>query len=536
MTRVRQTGKEVPVKDLLSKKTILWPGLALLIGYFLWFNHPFPLDDGSLSRQEAARAALEYLGIDDEAADTFVTYDVNGPLTAYLQKEDLTSDYYDQYDAAYPLEYYRVEIGREDGERYEALVHVYEGTVAGWRLDMREGEAGQPEVDAAMARQIADAYLLEQRPGDLKEAGISVLEQDGGYLIRYEQSDDRIGEATRITTVTVSGDRVVAFSSAFQPPEDFLSWLEQQDTRSEQLTNLARWALELLAFAALVVAVVYRKLIRAADGLVFLAIVAAIDTMHHMNLLPNYISMLDVRSGSSSFLVLETVIALAFNTAFALLYYLPYIAGKAMLTRDGQRHLLPGPDSAGWSAEMRLAVRYGYLFACFILALQTLIFNVGDVLFHIWWIPDPFLSTDNMLWPLLMPLTAWSAALSEEIVYRLFAVTLLAKLLRSRWVAIVLSSMLWGLGHTAYPIYPVYTRFVEVTLIGIVFGWIFIRFGFAAAVITHAVLDSILMGFDIMSIGAAGAALSVLYMALPAAVGWLLARWQRGRPTHPAIT
>jgi len=52
-------------------------------------------------------------------------------------------------------------------------------------------------------------------------------------------------------------------------------------------------------------------------------------------------------------------------------------------------------------------------------------------------------------------------------------------------------------------------------------------------VITHAVIDSILMGFDIMSVGTAGVVLAVFYIALPAAVGWLLARWRRARPTNP---
>jgi hypothetical protein len=80
----------------------------------------------------------------------------------------------------------------------------------------------------------------------------------------------------------------------------------------------------------------------------------------------------------------------------------------------------------------------------------------------------------------------------------------------------------------------VYTRFIEVTIIGIIFGYIFVRFGFATAVIAHAVIDSILMGFDIMSEGTAGAAIAALYMALPAVIGWLLARWRRAQPQIPS--
>jgi len=524
------------VNSILMKKRIQMLGLLLCIGYFLWFNHPFPLDDGSLSKQEAAQAAQEYLGIHAADSETFVTYDADTSLVAYLQKEQLMNDYFERYDPAYPLDYYRVEIQTADGRRYEALVHMYEGFVASWKRILPDhGDTPQSASELSEAQQVADTYLQEQRPGDLQGAEITALEQqDGTYLFHYKQPDDRIGEAYRITSVLVADEAVVAYHSGFKPPEDFLNWLDQQDARSAQLTQFAQWGIDMLAAAALVIGIMYRRFISGTDGLVFAAIIIIIDTMHHMNLLPNYVSMLDLSGQSSFFLILETLFSLAFNLAYTLMVYLPYIAGKALLTRSGQRELLLEPRGTDWEHKMKEAVKYGYPLALFILAVQTLIFNIGDAIFHIWWIPDPALMSDNMLWPLLMPLAAWSAALSEEIIYRLFAVTLLAKLLRSKFIAILLSSMLWALGHTAYPIYPVYTRFIEVTIIGIIFGYIFVRFGFATAVIAHAVIDSILMGFDIMSEGTAGAAIAALYMALPAVIGWLLARWRRAQPQIPS--
>mgnify|MGYP001283941489 CR=1 FL=1 len=517
---------------LLKKKRIVLPGLVILIGYFLMYNHPFPLNDGSLSKQEAAQVALEYLGIEAASAKTFVTYDADESLIAYLRKEELMNDYIERFDPAYPLDYYRVDIRTEDDERYEALVHQYEGIVAAWSREVPQTGSEQPARDETFARQIADAYLGEQRPGDLLGAEVSTQVQDGAYLFHYKQPDELIGEAYRMSTVVVYGDQVISYRSSFQLPEDFLSWLEQQDKRSVQLTKYAKWAIEILAMTALALAIVYRRIIDSADGAVFLWILIIIDTLHHFNLLPNYVSMLDLYSKGSLLLILEIAFSLANNVFFALMVYLPYIAGKALLIRAGQRSLLPEPDTAHWNSSMKAAVKYAYLFACIILAVQTLIFNIGDAIFHIWWIPEPMLETDNMLWPLLMPITAWSAAISEEIIYRLFAVTLLAKLLRSRFVAIVLSSMLWGLGHTAYPIYPVYTRFIEVTIIGIILGFIFIKYGFATAVLTHAAIDSILMGLDIMPIGTTGAVAAVCYMALPALVGLVLARWRRTPSPH----
>jgi membrane protease YdiL (CAAX protease family) len=53
-------------------------------------------------------------------------------------------------------------------------------------------------------------------------------------------------------------------------------------------------------------------------------------------------------------------------------------------------------------------------------------------------------------------------AVSEEFMFRLFAIPFLHKLARSWVVALVLAGFIWGFGHAAYPQQPFYIRGMEV--------------------------------------------------------------------------
>jgi len=520
------------VSTYLSKRNLILTGILLCTLYFLWHNHPFPLDDGAISKQEASEAALQYLGLEEATVQTAVTYDADQPIIAYLQKEKLLDSYIAKHELAAPLDYYRVEILQEDAVRYEVLVHRYEGIVAGWSKTLAAPLAGGPS-DVRTARQAADEYLSTQRPGDLTEADITVQEHpDGSYTFYYEQRDEEIGEAHRIAIVSVAGASVISYHSSFTPPDHFAQWLDQQDRRSATFTTFTLWMSVAMAAVALTLAIQYKQAIRWTDGLVLIGITIIIETIYYVNTIPSDVSLLALQQAGPWMFIFDLLFGLVLTTIFGLTIYMPYLGGRAMLIYEGKQHLLTHTKRAEWQS----AVIRSYGLALFILALQTMIFSVAESSFHVWWIPDPQLSTDNMLWPLLMPLTAWAAAISEEIIYRLFAVTILRKLLRSNLAAILVSSMIWALGHTAYPVYPVYTRFVEVTIIGIVFGYIFIKFGFATAVFTHAVIDSILMGFDVASVGTYGVLVAVIYIAAPLLIGWVISWRSSSRPIDRGST
>jgi hypothetical protein len=131
--------------------------------------------------------------------------------------------------------------------------------------------------------------------------------------------------------------------------------------------------------------------------------------------------------------------------------------------------------------------------------------------------------------PAVFPLLAWSAAISEEAVYRLFGIAFFLKLVRNRFAAVLLPSIVWALSHTQYPIYPVYTRLVEVTIIGLIFGFAFLKYGFMTVLFAHATMDSILMGLSLIDMGDLLHSLTgTFYLIVPALIGWFLG-WLHGK-------
>ena len=71
-------------------------------------------------------------------------------------------------------------------------------------------------------------------------------------------------------------------------------------------------------------------------------------------------------------------------------------------------------------------------------------------------------------------------AVSEEFLFRMFAIPFLRKITRSVAVAVVLAGFIWGFGHAGYPQQPFYIRGVEVGIGGVALGIIMLRFGNSA--------------------------------------------------------
>lgn len=104
----------------------------------------------------------------------------------------------------------------------------------------------------------------------------------------------------------------------------------------------------------------------------------------------------------------------------------------------------------------------------------------------------------------LMPESAWQsfllllagAGISEETTYRLLFLSLFWRLTRRPWVALVFSSLLFGLYHLS-PLDAVYLQlwerplsvFTMSTIMGLLMGYVYIKHGYETAVFGHTLGD-----------------------------------------------
>src|SRR5690606_19763726 len=142
----------------------------------------------------------------------------------------------------------------------------------------------------------------------------------------------------------------------------------------------------------------------------------------------------------------------------------------------------------------------------------------------------------------------WFAAISEEVVFRYFGTGIFRRWFKNTWVAAIIPTIVWAAGHTLYPFYPATTRVIELLFIGFFFTWIMMRFGFIAAIFTHAIFDTLLMSLSLIMYGesidiVSGCFFIVLPVIIAFVIRWLHARKERkkdtenfNRPQYPHAT
>ncbi len=152
------------------------------------------------------------------------------------------------------------------------------------------------------------------------------------------------------------------------------------------------------------------------------------------------------------------------------------------------------------SREFAYSSIRGYALGFFFLGYVTLFYLVGRNFFDIW-IPAGAAYSDmlNTFMPFLFPLTIGVlAAVSEEFLFRFFAIPLTKKYTRSMFVAIFVPAVIWALGHSSYVVFPVYVRAVELTIAGVIFGYMFVKYDILTVLIAHYVIDATLVGMPLL--------------------------------------
>ena len=86
-------------------------------------------------------------------------------------------------------------------------------------------------------------------------------------------------------------------------------------------------------------------------------------------------------------------------------------------------------------------------------------------------------------------------ALSEELSFRLSIQSFIARYLHLRdrqyWIAIVITALLWTSGH-AGTLDPEWVKLAQIFPIGIMFGWLFKKYGIESSIIAHGLFNVIL--------------------------------------------
>jgi membrane protease YdiL (CAAX protease family) len=415
------------------------------------------------------------------------------------------------------------------------------GQLAGFEHELPE-ETARPAATAGQARALAEEFLRTRLARD--PAGLDFVEATDvarphrmDRTFTWKERDFQLGDATNRVEVTVLGTEVGGYREYLKIPEQWQRDYQRLRSKNEVASTIDT-AVMLLLVVGMVIVIVLR--VRRHDvpwrraALVGVtAIVLAF--LAQLNEFPLHEFGYPTTDSYGSFLSREFLNALlAALGAGGLLFILT--AGAEPLYREmfgdkisfGNLFTLRGLRTKRFFLGSILGITLTGIF----IAYQTGFYIVAYK--HGAWSPADVPYTDllNTKFPWAFVLFGgFLPAVSEEFLFRMFAIPFLRKVTRSMIVAVVLAGFIWGFGHAGYPQQPFYIRGVEVGIGGVALGIVMLRFGILPTLVWHYSVDAMYSAmllvrseslyFKLSGLGAAG------IMVLPVLIA-LVAYWRHG--------
>ncbi|MFB5761750.1 CPBP family intramembrane glutamic endopeptidase [Paenibacillus medicaginis] len=508
----------------------------------------------AISKQKAVERAEGFaksvLGFKESAGEMPApAYEAHAELYGYLSKEQLIPEYNRKWGGKYPYEFYRVslpdpaqdhtvmvDVGLQTGKPVGFIIQngdgFYNNTEALPDGETRSGllrayEEGMPLAD----KKALAAPLLKQMGYNTENLTVETRESEPG--LTYSDEGSKIGDAMLQVRLTFENGGVRSLESSFAVPSSHTEYVDQQT----KLANLLYYiGYMLFSFVLGVLAVVYSSLTRRhtsfTRGIILSFVYFAISVLTLLNMMP----YLQAQSANSDVLIFGIGLQIIFNLMMGVIIYFSFVGGNGLWKTAG---LNPWPRAKepGYGVYVLRSMGAGYVWAFILLGVQSVIFVILNLLIGSWSTIDETQSPYNMTYAWLLPIMAWMAGIGEEALYRLFGIPMLRKIVRSTLAASALSSLIWAFGHTLYPIYPVITRPIELLFLGLLFSFIFLRYGFITAMFSHVIFDSILMGISLMSMGdVVNITVGAIGMVLPAVVGYVVYLFNPTKKEKPFIT
>ncbi|HFB98944.1 MAG TPA: CPBP family intramembrane metalloprotease, partial [Bryobacterales bacterium] len=375
-----------------------------------------------------------------------------------------------------------------------------DGRLVGFRHVIPEAAPGA-RLTRDEAHRIAEEFLRGQTgaPHRLVEEQLQERPERYDYVFTWEQEGFRVKDATYRRTVVIQGGDVGRYSEYLHVPERWTREYQRLRSANELYAAIA-WALFavlIVAAIAVLVRALRRREIRWTPLLAVCGAVGAVAVLNEWNLLPFYVDSMPTSSTFGEMVALSLLSGLGTGVGYLAYVLLAAAAGVALYRWSAPERLaLPKVFSArglqtreffrGAVAGLGFAgAHMAYVVGFYLLGKRFGVWTPQDVGYS-----DVLSTAAPWLYPMAVGVLA---STSEEFWFRLLAIPLLKRYLKSSWLAVLIPAFVWGFLHANYPQQPGYIRGIEVGIIGVAAGWLFLRFGIVATLVWHYTIDAVLV-------------------------------------------
>ncbi len=377
-----------------------------------------------------------------------------------------------------------------------------QGRMVGFSHTIEE-EKEVPSLDEKAARAVAEEFLrrfIPHHPLDkLRFVSVSSDEKPHrtDFCFTWERDDFRLGEAPYRLDVTVKGNQVGHYGEYVKVPEGWTRDFNKKRETNNLCMNSASAALMaiLVGYVVVLVVSIRNHNLRWRDALPWgwFALFAVVEILAKVNAIPELLADYETTEkwlpfiGRNLFSTVRDVLL-----SVGALWLLVLVADA--LYREKFPRLFSFRRGLGIEgfrdARTGRSLLIGVVFALVGVAYVSGFYVLGR---H-WgaWAPVEieYAKTLSGWFPWIAPIeTGLSAAFLEEMLFRIVGLVVFWKVVRVRWLAVLLASATWAFLHSSYPQMPGYVRGLELTLVGIVWSVLLLRYGVLTTLTAHYLYD-----------------------------------------------
>ena len=379
--------------------------------------------------------------------------------------------------------------------------YTTEGELVGFLHAVEEDKEGAT-LEQDGARYLAEQFLVHTMARDISnlefvEAETTQRPNRSDHSFTWKLADFEISEATYRMQVGIQGDLVSSYSEYLKIPE---AWHREYDELRAKNQTAGLVAGAFMTFTILAMIIVLLSSIRGQDvrwktAAVFGSIAFVLTFLSQLNMLPLTEYNFDTTETFGSFLTEQLLFGLLAALASGLFIATLTAAAEPVYRRGFADHISLTeqflPDGIR-TKRFLIGTVIGLTLTPVIVAYQTVFYVVADRLGA--WSPANIPYSDmvntHIPWVVVL-LIGFMPAVREEFISRAFSIPFLQRFIKQRWLVVLIPAVIWGFAHTSgYPQQPFYIRGVEVGLIGILLGWVMIRWGILPVLVWHYTIDA----------------------------------------------
>ncbi|MBM7842949.1 type II CAAX prenyl endopeptidase Rce1 family protein [Herpetosiphon giganteus] len=484
-------------------KRLIPPGFVLLAVFGIFLAIVFAAESTPMAEirfnvdRDAALQGSVYavLGVGGDPSNftQTITFGSDNDAQSYLIRERGRETLNQRVDKDLNLASWNVRFWRElDPEQWVVSISPTTGRILAIN-HIRPDEATGPKLSQA------EALLLAQKKLQIPLDQLTLLDQfttqqpnRTDHTFIWQRRDLADAEAQYRYSVTIAGNDLGQISEYYWLPQ---SWYLEKDwqLRRGGLLNHTGWTLTYALTALIGVAwfiQARRGRLRWRWALHLFAAVAVVGVLVMLNSIPLDLAHYDVNQSLPVYWgnVLGGYIGQLVTIATTII--LAGMAGEALVWEksEGAVSLSETLTKRGLvSRPVVQALWVGGLVGIFQLGFVSAFYALGNRYFGVWspvtplyddTIATPFPALYGMALGLL-------PAIGEELIFRLGGIMVLTRYFGRPKLAIIVTAVVWAALHATYPQHPFYIRVVELSIIGILFGFLSLRYGVLASIAAH---------------------------------------------------